>query len=85
MNNYDDKDREENFDFFLEQYKELYTKYGKCFVAIRKKKILGIFYTEEALDITSSKYEFGEFIVQECNGNETGYTNYITSWELISI
>ncbi len=86
MNNYSDKERKEDFDFFLKQYEELYKKYGKCFVSIRNKKILGIFHTEEeAIDITSSEYELGEFIVQECNGDESGYTNYITSWELISI
>lgn len=86
MGSYSDKERKEDFDFFLEQYEELYKKYGRCFVAIRNRKILGIFRTEEeAIDITSSEYEFGEFIIQECNGDESGYTNYITSWELISI
>lgn len=86
MSSYSDKERNEDFDFFLEQYEELYKKYGKCFVAIKNKKILGIFHTEEeAIDITSSEYGLGEFIIQECNGDESGYTNYITSWELISI
>lgn len=86
MTNYNDENRKEDFNFFLQQYDELYKKYGKCFVAIKNKKILGIFHSEEeAIDITSSEYELGEFIIQECNGDESGYTNYITSWELISI
>lgn len=86
MSSYSDESRKEDFSFFVENYDKFYEEYGKCFITIRNKKVLGIFRTEEeAIDITSSKYEIGEFIVQECNGDESGYTNYITSWELISI
>ncbi len=86
MSNYTDKERKEDFDFFLEHYQELFEKYGHCFISIKNKTIIGVFHTEkEAIDITSSEYELGEFIVQECNGDESGYTNYITSWELISV
>lgn len=86
MSNYSDKQRKEDFYYFLQHYKELFEKYGHCFVSIRNKTIIGVFNTEEeAIDITSSEYELGEFIVQECNGDESGYTNYITSWELISV
>lgn len=83
---YNDKQRREDFDFFLQNYQDIFKKNGNCFVAIKDKKIIGIFKTEkEAIDITSTQYELGHFIVQECNGNETGYTNYITSWQLISV
>lgn len=86
MSVYGDLERKQDFDFFLEKYKEIYQKYGDCVVAIRNKIILGIFHSEkEAIDITSSEFELGEFIVQKCNGDETGYTNYITSWELVSV
>ena len=59
-------------------------KYGHKFIAIKNRKIIGIFDDKNiALDTTSGKYKLGTFIVQECNGNESGYTNYITSWELV--
>ena len=86
MGTYGDVERRQDFEFFLEKYQEIYQKYGECFVVIKNKKILGVFHTEkEAIDITSSEFEFGEFIVQKCNGDETGYTNYITSWQLVGV
>ena len=30
-------------------------------------------------------YPLSSFIVQECNGDESGYTNYILSWQLVGI
>lgn len=86
MSKYGDKERKEDFNFFLQNYQDIFKEHGNCFVAIKDKKIIGIFPTEqEAIDITSAQYELGQFIVQKCNGDETGYTNYITSWQLISV
>lgn len=83
---YTDIDRKNDFDFFLNQYDDIYDKYGECFVAIRRSKIIGVFKDEkQALDIASSEFGYGNFIVQKCNGDETGYTNYITSFQLIKI
>lgn len=86
MYSYGDNERKEDFNFFLENYQNIFKKYGSCFVAIRNKEIIGIFKTEkEAIDITSAQYELGQFIIQQCNGDETGYTNYITSWQLVGV
>lgn len=86
MSRYGDNERREDFEFFLKNYQSIFEKYGNCFVAIRNKTIIGVFKTEkEAIDITSAQYELGEFIIQKCNGDETGYTNYITSWQLIGV
>lgn len=83
---YTDTDRKNDFDFFLSQYDDIYDEYGECFVAIRRNKIIGVFKEEkQALDIASSEFGYGNFIVQKCNGDETGYTNYITSFQLIKI
>lgn len=83
---YTEKERKEDFDYFVEHYQELYNKYGHKFIAIQNSKILGVFNTEpEAITEISKKYPIGTFIVQECNGNESGYTNYISSWQLISV
>lgn len=88
MNNkeYDDTNRKKDFDFFLEHYEEFFKKYGHCFIAIRFKEILGVYKNiQEAISILASQYEVGEYIVQECNGDESGYTNYISSWQLVGI
>lgn len=83
---YTNKEGKEDFDYFIEHYQELYDKYGHKFIAIKNSKILGIFDTEpEAITEISKEYPIGTFIVQECNGDESGYTNYISSWQLINI
>lgn len=86
MNTYEEKERLEDFDFFLENYDELFKKYGHKFIVIKNKTILGVYDTEvDAINATSKTYPIGSFIVQECNGDESGYTNYVSSWQLISV
>lgn len=83
---YTDTDRRNDFDFFLSHYDEYYKKYGHCCIAIRCNEILGVYKSiQEAIDILSNQYELGEYIVQECNGEESGYTNYISSWQLVGV
>lgn len=83
---YTDKERKEDFDYFIDNYQSIYQKYGHKFIAVRNKEILGAYDTEvDALNETSKNYPIGTFIVQECNGDESGYTNYISSWQLISM
>ncbi len=86
MNEYGDKERRSDFDYFIKHYQELYDKYGHKFIAVRNREILGSFDTElDAINEVSKEYPLGTFIVQECNGNESGYTNYISSWQLINV
>lgn len=81
---YSETDRNNDFKWFIDNYKKLYEKYGRKILVIQKKKIIGVFDDKNtAIDTIAQKHELGSFIVQECNGNESGYTNYITSWELI--
>lgn len=57
---------------------------GIKYLLYRIKKILGIYNDKnDAIDTTAKTYELGTFIVQECTGDETGYTAYVTSWELV--
>lgn len=83
---YTEKERKKDFDYFIEHYQELYNEYGHKFIAIKNSKILGVFDTElDAITEISKEYPIGTFIVQECNGDESGYTNYISSWQLVSV
>ena len=86
MNTYGEKERMSDFQFFIEHYNELYEKYGHKFIVIKEHKILGAYDDAvSAINSTSAEYPIGSFIVQECNGDESGYTNYISSWQLVSI
>lgn len=81
---YTDQDRNNDFQWFLSIYDDLYKKYGHKIFAIQNKKILGIYDDKnDAIDTTAKTYELGTFIVQECTGDETEYMCYITSWELV--
>lgn len=83
---YTDDDRKKDFDFFLSNYDDFYERYGNCYIAIRFKEILGIYKSiPEAINVLSNQYDLGEYIVQECNGDESGYTNYISSWQLVGV
>lgn len=73
--------RLDDFNWFVDNYMDLYERYGHKFLAIRDKKVLGAFNTaKDAIDEISKTIPRGNFIVQECNGKETGYTNFIASW-----
>lgn len=86
MSEYGENERKNDFNYFVSHYQELYKEYGHKFIAIRNKEILGSYDTElDAINDTSKTYPLGSFIVQECNGDESGYTNYISSWQLISM
>lgn len=86
MSIYGEKERLEDFQYFIENYDEFFKQFGHKFVVIRNKDILGIYDSEvDAINATSDIYPIGSFIVQECNGNESGYTNYVSSWQLLSI
>ncbi len=86
MFTYTDTERATDFQFFLNHYNELFQKYGHKFIVIRNQKILGVYEdVASAIDATVQTYPLGTFIVQECNGDESGYTNYLSSWQLIEI
>ena len=53
---------------------------GVSYLAIKNKTVLGSYSSyAEALHETEKSEPIGSFIIQFCNGNETGYTNYISS------
>ena len=72
--------QEKDFEWFLENYNELYERYGHTFLAIRNEEVLGSYGSfREAVEITQLTEELGTFIVQECNGDESAYTVQIAS------
>lgn len=74
------ENQDRDFKWFLDNYDDIFREYGNCYVAIKDKKVLGTYgSTAEAVKETSKNEPLGSFIVQYCNGDESGYTNYIAS------
>lgn len=80
---YTDVDRHNDFDYFVKNHKKLFSKYGHKFLVIRFQAILGVYDNiVNAIDSTTVNYPIGTFIVQECTEDESGYTNYVSSWQI---
>ena len=72
--------QEKDFNWFLEHYDELFKRYGVAFLAIKDKKVIGIYDNyADAVKQTGKVEKPGTFIIQECNGNESAYTNNIAT------
>lgn len=70
----------DDFQWFMGNYSELQRKYGNCFLAIRDKKVIGVFESYEAgVRETSKEWPLGSFIVQEVSNSFIAYNNYIAS------
>lgn len=79
----DNSMQKEDFNWFLENYQSIYKQYGACYVAIKNQTILGIYENyKNAVDETKKSEALGTFIIQFCNGSESGYTNYVASNEV---
>ncbi len=80
MIRYIDKDRHNDFTWFVKHYDEFYKQYGVSHIAIRHQEILGVFDTDtEGIDSLAEIYPLGTYSLQYCNGDESGYTGYIYS------
>jgi hypothetical protein len=71
---------ENEYQWFLENYNELFKQYGTSFLALKNKSVLGVYQSyAEGVKKTLQNEEPGTFIVQKCNGEKSAYTNYISS------
>ncbi len=70
--------QQQDYDWFLQNYEELFKEYGISYLAIKNKQVLGKYnsYAEAVLE-TEKNEPLGSFIVQYCNGDESAYTAYI--------
>lgn len=69
-----------DFNWFVENYNDIFVKYGRCYVVIKNQQILGVYASAlEGIRDTQQKEPLGSFSVQFCNGDESGYTAYIAS------
>lgn len=78
LQTYQDKERDMDFDYFLKNYDNLFKQYGRCYMAIRNKRVLGTFRTvKEAVNALKPEFPIGSYILQECDGTEEAYTTRI--------
>ena len=72
--------QDQDYAWFLKNYESLYNEYGKSYLAIKGNTVLGAYPSyAEAVHATEQTESLGSFIVQYCNGDESGYTNHIAS------
>ena len=64
----------EDFAWFKERYTDFQKKYGESFIAIKNKKILGVYdsYCNGVRETVKTE-ELGTFIVQECSPDYNVY------------
>ena len=64
----------EDIAWFKEQYTDFQKKYGESFIAIKNKKILGVYDSYgNGVRETVKTEELGTFIVQECSPDYNVY------------
>ena len=69
-----------DFSWFMDNYTDLYERYGNSFLAIKNETILGSYTSfKEAVETTLLAEEIGAFIIQECSGDAAAYTVQIAS------
>ena len=75
-------EQEKNFKYFLEHYDDIFKQYGPCFVVLKNQSVLAIYESFlEAYHKTLETEELGSFSIQECNGEESGYTSYMAAFK----
>lgn len=72
--------QDKDFTWFLDNYDELFKKYGNSFLAIKNGKVLGSYNSyADGVRNTEKTEELGTFIVQRCDGTKDKNMNYIAS------
>ena len=85
MTVYTDADRSKDFHYFISINKDFFAEHGHKYVAIRNLKVLD--YSDSKTELIkrmkSKSYEIGSYILQNCTGDESGYTVKLTNYILI--
>ena len=67
--------QDRDFDWFLQNYDELYKQYGKSYLVIKDQNVIGSFQTyADGVRGASLIAAPGSFIVQHCDGTPDAYT-----------
>lgn len=70
----------EDFKWFEENYQDLQLQYGDSFLAIKNKKVIGVYNSYgEGVRETEKTETLGTFIIQECSRDNIAYMACIAS------
>ena len=70
--------QKDDFEWFVSNYQDLFNKYGKTYLVIKNKKVIGTYDTfADAVYATEDKEPDCTYIIQYCDGTESAYTNYV--------
>ncbi|MCQ2551481.1 MAG: hypothetical protein MJ146_04765 [Clostridia bacterium] len=64
--------KEKDYNWFLDNYENLYEKYGSKFIAIKDEKILGVY--DSFFDAVKKNNSIKDFIVQRLDKDKSAYT-----------
>ena len=66
---------EREFEYYLQNQKELVQKYKGKVLVIKEQTVIGVFASElEAIQQTSEKHELGTFLMQKCDPTPESHT-----------
>lgn len=83
---YTDQDRYDDFEYFVDNYDELFKQYGYCYLAIKNKNILGSFSSlSDAINELSPIHPLGTYILQECSGSRDSYIVHMMRFRISEI
>lgn len=76
---------EKEFQYYLDNQDSLVKKYKGKFLVIKDNDVAGVYNTkQEAYDNSTSKYQLGTFLIQECLPGKENYTQTFHSRVIIS-
>ena len=70
----------EDFEWFMQHYEQFQGEYGNAFLAIKDKRVIGVYDSYgQGVRETQKTEELGTFIVQECRKDCVAYSCCIAS------
>lgn len=64
-----------DFEYFKENMIDFYNEYGNKFIAIKDKKVLGVYDTfDDAINETLKTEKLGTFLIQQCTDSDANFT-----------
>jgi len=79
-----DEDLKKEFDFYVQNQKELVKKYNGKFIVIKNQKVIEVYDSEaEAYQKAQEKNDLGTFLIQKCSSGEESYTQTFHSRILV--
>lgn len=76
---YTEEQKEKDFNYFKSINNSFYSKHGHSFLAVKDSNIIDFAPSVPELitKMTEKDFEIGTYLIQECTGDESSYTNIV--------